>query len=303
VDTTTIPDGSYGFRAVATDVAGNSSTSATVANRVVDNTVSSVSVEDPGAFLTGTVTVAAAASSTAGVTSVRLQYAPSGSGTWTDICTDPTAPYSCAWATTTVADGVYDLRAVLLDGSGRTTASTVDPNHRVDNTPTRGLDVQAANGGGTVGRVDAGDTVTFTYSEQLNLGTVSPGWTGAAQTVSLRVRDGNLLGLGNKGDTMDVLVGGSAVNLGSVNLREDYVRSNKTLVFSATMTASTTTVGGATGTVVTLRLVAVTSGGGPRTASVAAAMVWSPSTVVTDLSGNPCSAAPVTEPGTLDRDF
>ena len=68
--------------AAATDAAGNVTTSAPVTNRVVDNTVSSVTVEDPGAFLTGTVTVQANATSTAGVTSVRIQQAPAGSSTW-----------------------------------------------------------------------------------------------------------------------------------------------------------------------------------------------------------------------------
>ena len=302
-DTTTIADGSYGFRAVATDVAGNTATSATVAGRVVDNTVSSVSVEDPGAFLSGTVALGATASSTAGVTSVRLQYAQNGTTTFTDVCTDTTAPYSCPWDTTTVTDGLYDLRAILLDGSGRPTTSAVDAGHRVDNTPLRGADVQAANGGATIGRIESGDSITFTYTDRVNLTTVSPGWTGAAQTVSVRVRDGNLLGLGNKGDTLDVLVGGTAVNLGSVNLKEDYVRSNKTMTFTATMTAGTAMVNGVAATTVTLRLGTTASAGLARSTTLTAAMLWSPSSSITDLSGNAGSAAPTAESGPVDRDF
>ena len=60
-DTTALTGGTYAFRAVATDAAGLQTTSTTVANRVVDNTVSSVSLADPGQYLTGTVTLTAAA--------------------------------------------------------------------------------------------------------------------------------------------------------------------------------------------------------------------------------------------------
>lgn len=303
VDTTTIPDGSYSVRALATDAAGNTATSTAVTKRVVDNTISSVSVEDPGAFLTGTVTIAASASSTAGVASVRIQYAPSGTTTWTDICTDTTAPWSCSWDTTKVAEGSYDLRAVLTARNGTVSTSAVDPDHRVDNTPLRGADVQTANGGLFAGRLENGDSITFTYTDQINPATVTAGWNGAPKAVSLRVRDGNLLGLGSKGDTLDVLAGSVPVNLGSVNLNQDYVKSKKTLVFNATMTATTTTVDGVVRTVVTVRLGSVASGSGVRLVLAGSTMAWTPSASATDLGGSPCSTSRVNETGPLDREF
>ncbi|MDT0213135.1 Ig-like domain-containing protein [Rothia sp. ARF10] len=304
-DTTTITDGSYGFRAVATDYAGNSTTSAVVASRQVDNTVSSVSMEDPGPFLTGTVTLSASATSTSGVASVRIQYAPSGSSTWTDVCTDTSAPFTCSWDTTTVGDGTYSFRAILVDGAGGTTTSATITGSKVDNTPLRGLDVQSTNGGAYAGKLENGDSLTFTWTDQINLATVTSGWTGAAQAVTVRVRDGNLVGTGNRGDTLDVQRSGSTVNLGSVNLKEEFVKTNKTVTFNATMTAGTVTVGGLVRTTVTLRLGTLASGqaSNVRTTSVAAAMVWTPSASVTDLLGRACSAAPVAETGTLDRDF
>jgi chitinase len=96
VDTSTLADGTYSFRAVATDVAGNSTTSAVVGNRAVDNSVTSVVLADPGAILTGTVSLSASASSTAGVASVKVQRAAAGTGVWTDVCTDTTSPYTCS---------------------------------------------------------------------------------------------------------------------------------------------------------------------------------------------------------------
>jgi hypothetical protein len=303
VDTTTLLDGSYTFRAIATDVAGNATTSALVTNRLVDNTVSSVTMEDPGAFLTGTVTLAASANSTAGVTSVRIQRSPNGAATWTDVCTDTGAPYSCSWASGTVVDGLYDFRAILVDGTGKVTTSVTVAARRVDNSTLRGVNVQAANGTGVAGKLDAADTLTLTYSDRVNPATITSGWTGTAIPVSVRVRDGNLLGLGNSGDTLDVLRSGSPVNLGSVNLKADLLKTNRTVTFNATLTAGTATVNGVTVTTVTVQLGTVASGSGLRTTSTTPSMVWSPSAAATDLNGIACSTAPVTETGAADRDF
>ncbi|RHW26503.1 signal peptidase I [Nocardioides immobilis] len=305
--TTTIADGSYSFRAVATDNAGNSATSAAVTGRIVDNTVSSVSVEDPGAFLTGTVTVQANATSTSGITSVRIQRAPAGSSTWTDLCTDTGAPYSCAWDTTAVADGLYDLRAVVTDGAGTQTISTTMAGRQVDNAPLRGVDVQTTNGGGTAGKITSGDTVTFTYSRTVAPGTVATGWTGGSLAVTARFRDGTVAGLGTgtKGDTLDVRIGTTTLNLGSVNLKEDYLKSGKTVTFNATLTAATVTVNGVEHTVVTLTIGARASGTNSslRTVSLTSALVWTPSSAARTADGFACSTAPVTETGTTDREF
>ena len=273
-----------------------------MSNRLVDNTVSSVSMEDPGAFLTGTVNLTASANSTAGVTSVRIQRAPSGTTTWTDVCTDTAAPYACSFATTTVADGLYDFRAVLVDGTGRTTISATVAARRVDNSPLRGLDVQAVNGGLTPGRLENGDSITFTYSDQVAPASITTGWNGAAMPVSVRLKDGNLAGLGNRGDTLEVVRSGGTVNLGSVNLKEEYVKTGKTVTFAGTMTAATVALNGKPVTVVTVRL-GQSSGPGLRTSSVAGTMVWTPSASALSPTGVACSVAPVVETGGADRDF
>ena len=302
--TTALTDGTYAFRAVATDEAGNTATSATVANRVVDNTVSTVSMEDPGAFLSGTVTLTATANSSAGVTSVRIERAPNGGSTWTAVCTDTSSPYTCSLDTTTLADGLYDFRAVLLDGAGRTTTSTTVSARRVDNSPLRGYDVQTVNGGAKAGRLDAGDQLKLTYSEDVAPGSISSGWTGGSLAVTLRLRDGKLTGTGSSADTVDVLRNGAAVNLGSVNLAQNYIKNGKTVQFNATMVASTTTVNGSSATVVTITLGSVASGSGLRTVTGTSTAIWTPSALVLDLaSGRPCSTAPTSERGTADREF
>jgi hypothetical protein len=299
-DTTQLDNGTYSFRAVATDAAGNTATSAAVSNRVVDNTVSSVSLEDPGAYLSGVRTLTAVANSTAGVQSVQIQYAPTGSSTFTTICTDTTAPYTCDWTTTGVTGGSYDLRAVLKDAQNRETVSALVAARQVDNAPLRGADVQTANGGTTVGRLDARDSITYTYTGQIAPSSVIPGWDGTQATsvvVSLSgTSTGSVLTVGR--------TAGAVSNLGSVNLRQTYIRSGRTATFNATMTTSTVVVNGVTRSTVTVTLGTAISGAGSlRTASTGAAMVWTPSAAVVDLAGKPASTSPVTETGVLDREF
>ncbi|MDW4573683.1 Ig-like domain-containing protein [Microbacterium sp. M3] len=303
--TTSLAAGAYVFRAVATDAAGNTAMSAATAARTVDNSVASVAMEDPGAFLGGTATLTATANATAGIASIAIQVAPNGTTSWTTVCTPTASPFSCAWNSRSVADGLYDFRAVLTDATGATTTSAVVSARRVDNRAVRGVDVQTANGGATAGRLEAGDTMTFTYSTQMSPASIATGWNGAATAVTLRLRDGNLLSLGAAGDTVDVLRSNAAVNLGSVNLRGDYIKNNKTSTFNATMTATTVTVNGLPVTVVQITVGTLASGGALRTAptTAAAAMVWTPSASATDLGGIASSNAPVTETGTLDREY
>ena len=299
-DSTQVTDGAYDFRAIVTDVAGNSTTTATVRNRVVSNTtVESVSVNDPGTFLKGTVTITANANATIGVASVKIQRQASGTTTWVDLCTDTASPYTCSWDTTTVADGGYSFRAILTDSVGTVTTSAVVGPSLVDNTALRGTDVQATTAaGGSAGKLSAGDTVTVTYSDNVKASTILTGWDGSARSVVVRLRDGVTLGLTTNDDTLDVFTTSAyttPVNVGSVNLKGNYVKNNKLVPFNATMTLS--------GNKVTITLGAATASAGQLRAVSSATMVWTPSASATDLAGNKCSSAPVTESGTKDKDF
>ncbi|WP_344147324.1 Ig-like domain-containing protein [Nocardioides koreensis] len=116
---------SYSFQAVATDAAGNATTSASV-TRTVDNTPATVSISSPaaGTIIDKTANIDVAAQSARGVTAVRIQTRAPG-GNFTDLCTDTTAPYSCPWDATTLLAGTYDLRAVLSQTSGSDVVSDV----------------------------------------------------------------------------------------------------------------------------------------------------------------------------------
>lgn len=304
----TTPDGLYDFRAIAIDQAGNERTSSAVTGRRIDNSISSVSLEDPGAFLTRTVTLAANASSTNGVRHVAIQHSPAGKNTWTTVCTDTTSPYSCAFDTTTAAtpDGLYDLRAVMTDAADKVQISAVVANRRIDNSPVRGFDAQSFNGAGsTAGRIQPGDAVLLTWNKEMAPGTLIPGWTGSG-TAALHVRLRDAAAAGTAADMLDFAVNANmtgATGLGMISLGGDFARASRTAVFAASATLETTTVEGRTASAVRIIIGTLVSGNGARTASGDTTLTWTPSAAAKDLTGTASSAAPVTELGGADRDF
>lgn len=301
LNSTTVPDGSRDFRAVITDHAGNSTTTATVM-RTIDNSVSTVSVAAPaaGATVKGTVTVTASANSTRGITSVRLDASRDNGQTWLPICTDTAAPWSCAWDTTaTIGNTPYLLRAVMLelDGAVTTSASVAIT---VDNSPLKGLDVQALNSG-VLGKVNRDDRIVLTYSGLVDLTTIKAGWNGSSTSVSVNLRDRAVAGsaVGNY-DRFDF----SGANLGQVGLVQDLVRAGKSMSMSgSTMVATTETVAGVQVTVVTVTL-GIPGSNGQLLASTASGVArWAPSASALSPLGVACSPALVLESGALDRDL
>jgi hypothetical protein len=124
-----LPSGAYDLRIVVTDLAGNSFTSAPITVDV-DATAPGVTLNNPGSPVSGTISLSA--STTGDATSVTFSRSPAGAATWTAIGTDGSAPYAASFNTTTVGDGLYDLRAVVTDAVGNTSQSVVG-GIRVDN--------------------------------------------------------------------------------------------------------------------------------------------------------------------------
>jgi chitinase len=289
-DSTAVSDGLYDFRAITTDNVGNTTTSSTVTNRRVDNTAPTAGLTDPGSSLRATVTLnATGTDGGSGVANMKIQRAPTGTSTWTDICTDATSPYSCAWNTTLVTDGGYDLRAVTTDNAGNIANSTTVVNRVVDNTAPTATNIQTANGG-TAGRPDNGDTVTFTYSEQLLTTSILAGWNGASTAVTVRI---------NNNGNNDQLEIWNAANNARLPLTNTFVSLNGNFVTASATLNGTMVQSGAS--------IAVTPGaltaGTVRTENTAAALSWPSSTTPTDIAGNACTGNTVAEGGASDLDF
>ena len=286
-DSTGVTDGLYDFRAISADNATNSTTSSTVTNRRVDNTAPTAGLTDPGSPLAGTKTLnATGTDGGSGVANVQIQRAPTGTSTWTTICTDSSSPYSCSWDTTAVADGGYDLRAVTTDNANNVTYSSTVSNRVVDNTAPTATDIQAANtSGGTAGKPENGDTLTFTFSEQIAPGTIVAGWNGTGTqpvTVTLTANT--------------VAIAGATLVNGTISLPGGGYTNGQTVVFSTSTVAQT----GATLT--------VTLGGADkpqftRTGGAGQAS-WPVAAGLTDVAGNTL-VTPVTknETGGNDAEF
>ncbi len=115
-NTTGVADGSYDLRVFVTDLAGNAASSALVQNLLVDNTLPSATMDDPGQYVSGTVNLTSTtADSGSGIAGVSYQYSPAGANSWT------TTP--AAWNTTALADGSYDLHVIATDSAGNSRTS------------------------------------------------------------------------------------------------------------------------------------------------------------------------------------
>jgi hypothetical protein len=102
----------------ATDAAGNPAPSAAV-SVTVDNTLPSVSITSPaGGTVSGTIPVSGTASDTNGVANVQFRVDGLAIG-----ASDPTAPYSVSWTTSSVANGSHVLTAVATDMAGNQATS------------------------------------------------------------------------------------------------------------------------------------------------------------------------------------
>jgi hypothetical protein len=153
----------------------------------------------------------------------------------------------------------------------------------IDNTGGTATTVQTANGG-TAGRPDNGDTITYTFSEPPEPMTILPAWSDPSSSQTVTVNVNQAAG----SDTVTV----TGANLGTITLgRTDYVTTTRSFP-NSTMTRSGNDIqivlgGGAAGT----------------TAAGNGTMSWASSNQVDDRAGNAFSGNTATESGTADKDF
>jgi hypothetical protein len=194
------------------------------------------------------------------------------------------------------AAGSYSLSAFARDLAVPVNQSAASAGTAVvDNTVPRSLTLTITNGA-TIRRPDAGDTVTFVWSEVIDPVSVLAGWAGAASDVTVRITNGttgnDVLTVWNSADTAQLPFG--SLDLGSGT----YVAATTTFGASTAAVRSTMTW---TSDRIGVRL------GTPSTTATASfttsTFVWSPSTAVFDRAGNASTAATVTETGTADREF
>lgn len=195
-------------------------------------------------------------------------------------------------ANSALAAGTYTYSITMTDVEGNSRTQT-GFSVVVDNTAPAASDVQTANGGSIVGRADIGDSITYTFSEQMDPNSILSGWTGASTNVVVRLNQVT----GN--DTVTIYNSANATQLpfGTLQLgRSDYTSSNRT--FGATGTPSTMVMSGST---ITITL--GTQSGAATTAAGTGTMNWTPSASAQDRAGNACSTSAKAETGAADKEF
>lgn len=171
---------------------------------------------------------------------------------------------------------------------------------QVDPTAPAATDVQATDGGGTSARLQPGDSLTLTFSEPIDPGSVVAGWDGSAAT-SIVVRLNRATA--GSGDNLTFYAPGNVTQLplGTVDLgRNDF--TNTGITFSSSqLTHSRVTVAGTM--VSRLRVVLGTQSAAPRTARGTGTMSWRPGAGIQDPAGNGATPTAVAESGAVDADF
>jgi hypothetical protein len=207
----------------------------------------------------GTVVVKIYSGSSTAGTLVQTRNVTRSAATWT-------------WTlTTALASGTYTAQATQTD-SGSQTGTSEAVTFTADATKPTAVSVVAANKtGGTAGRIENGDTITFTYSEAITAASVWSTWGGTSTSVKVRFTSS-----GN--DTFTVLDMSSLanINLGSVATNADYVSSATT--FTSTMVRS------ADGTKIVVTL--GTPSNVRSTPNVGRNMSWAVGANIKDLVGN-----------------
>jgi hypothetical protein len=242
-------------------------------------------VTDSGNPASGTTAVSAgAAALTTGQT-----VAPLTAGTFTMQGVSYNMRSGLLTANAALAAADYATTIATTDAAGNS-ATVAGATATVDDTAPTGVSAQTANGGAIAGRPDAGDTVTYTWSEMLDPYSVLASWTGASTPAQVYIVDN-----GTSDDTVTIhSTTGQTLPFGAIDLNKNYVTS--TCTFNATLVQSAGTITVTLGSLVS---------GSPRTDTSNVATIWSTGTVTgaTDRAGNALTAATITEPGAADHEF
>jgi len=141
--------------------------------------------------------------------------------------------------------------------------------------PFSGSDFETGNvSGGTEGKPEKGDTVSFEFNNLPEAKTIVSGWNGSGtKSVTVSIAD----------NSTNDLLSISGATLGSVELKGDYTEES-----TATFSGSSMSLSGETVTIVL-----GAGSGGAKLSTAKSRPAWTPSASVSDLAANACSTSSV----------
>lgn len=295
----------YGVRAsqAAFTATDHFTASVTTASDWVAPAVTLATPADGSYSKTTSVTLSGAAGNATGdLATVTLNVYSGTAATGTPVLSRAVARSGAAWSTsvTTLGAGTYTAVATQADGAANTGTSATRT-FTIDTTAPTRVSMSAVNGTGTPGHLDAGDVITYTFSEPMLASSILPGWSGTT-SANVKVRFFN-----GVPDTFTVLDSGSAANVkldagtttnGGVTLGASANYVTGTVTFAATMARSAD----GKSFVVTLGTPDFTSRIS-TTAVTAKNMAWTPKAGATDLAGNALASIATWTETDVDRDF
>lgn len=237
------------------------------------------SVTDSGNPASGTGAVSATVGSIATTSSATMT-----AGSWTVNGTTYNRRSGELTARSNLSSGSYgySISASDLAGNGPSSASGTA---QALNTAFAGSAIQITSGGSS-GKPSTGDELSFVYNRAAEPDSVLSGWAGAATSVTVTLVDGNLYGFGSTNDLVGVLDGsGQLLGLGYVSTNGDFVATNKTVNFSATMERD--------GASIDVTLGSTSGSSNLKTDTARNTPAWSPGSAVIDEYGNASSTTAV----------
>jgi peptidoglycan/xylan/chitin deacetylase (PgdA/CDA1 family) len=290
-------DGSYRFYTVATDKAGKrETTSAAQATTVVDTLVPVSAATSPAFSTSAALTVNYTASDAgSGLASVELYAKAPAASAYTKVSTDTTPSAAESFSYNAAAgNGSYGFYTVATDKVGRReTTVAAQTTTILDTVVPTAQNIRSDNAGGTDGKADTGDTVTFTFSEAMSPVSIVAAWTGASTQVLVKLVDAS-----SSSDTLQVWSADNTARLAVANplaLNGDYVPSSGA-IFKATMVLDSS------GTGLTVTLSSLLSGSVKPASSANfqknGPLKWTPDARATDRAGNHVNTTPLSKSGT-----
>jgi hypothetical protein len=276
----------------AADAAGNTNTATTLT--FTNDSTAPTTTDNTGSI--GTT-----CTNTAQTVTLSPTDAASGAATtyYTTNGSTPTTSSSQGTSIVLSAEGNYTVKYFSVDNVGNQEAvKTAGTTICIDKTAPAPTNIVLANGNGTAGTADNRDTVTITYSEQLDGSTFCSTWAATGnQTLSGASIVAQIADTGSN-DTLTITAVGANCSgtgnfhLGSITLGGNYVGATQT--FSG---AQSQLAWNATSHTLTIRL-GTPTGGSANTGVPVGTPTYTPSSSLEDIAGNTIATSPFTAPAT-----